>query len=164
MSCHSFHEVLALLDHDEGAMWSVLDRAVELADAERARLTLAKTTDPGRLAKWFAPLAMLSRVAVVADTDTEEFARDQLARASELVPMSVPLTTVLLGRDTPSALRQLAGQRIYDLLVLNPGLTAHCLRLRREIRRLGLCTLTVTPKPISEVDVLARSAPGAVTS
>jgi hypothetical protein len=164
MSCHSFHEILALLDHDAEAMWSVLDRAVELADAERARLTLAKTTDPGRLARWFAPLALLSRVAVVADTETERFARDQLARASEFVPLSVPLTTVLLGRDTPRALRQMAGQRTYDLLVVNSGLTAHCLRLRREIRRLALCTLTVTPEPISEADLLARRSPGAVAS
>ena len=54
MSADSFRQVLALLHDTEHEMWRVLERAIELADTERARLTLAKTTDPGRLVSWVA--------------------------------------------------------------------------------------------------------------
>ncbi|HZE05262.1 MAG TPA: hypothetical protein VE127_08570, partial [Solirubrobacteraceae bacterium] len=50
--------VLAVLEDGESRLWSALDRAIELADAEHARLTLAKTTDPGWLMRWFAPAGL----------------------------------------------------------------------------------------------------------
>lgn len=146
MSCCHFRHVLAVLDQQERATWAVLDRAVELAEAERARLTLAQTTDPGLIVKWFAPLAMLSRVGCAVEFDLERFARDRLARASEFVPASIPLTTVLLGTDTPCAVRRLATHDVYDLVVINSALLARSHRLRREIRRLELCALTVSPQ------------------
>lgn len=160
MSCRSFRHIIALLDHDERGMWSVLDRAVELAEAERARLTLAKTTDPGPLVRWFAPLAMLSRVAPVNEPDIQTMAANQLARAAEFVPACVRLTTILLGPDTIRALHQLAASGAYDLIVMRDG--AHSRRLRRELRRLELCTLAVVPEPSSEAGLLTRGAPGAL--
>jgi hypothetical protein len=51
---------------------------------------------------------------------------------------------VLLGPDTACALRRLAEPADYDLLVVKESLVAHDRALRKEIRRLGLCTLTVT--------------------
>jgi hypothetical protein len=145
MSCRSFRHVLALLDDDETAMWTVLDRAIELAEAENARLTIAKTTDPGWIVRWFGPLAVLSRCGTVVVPDTQ-LQCSALDRASEYVPASIPLTRVLLGPDTACALRRLAEPADYDLLVVKESLVAHDRALRREIRRLGLCALTVTPQ------------------
>jgi nucleotide-binding universal stress UspA family protein len=142
MSCRAFHNVLVLLDDDAASMWNVLDHAIELAEAERARLTIAKTTDPGWIVRWFGPLATLSRCGPVIEpcTDAQCSALD---RASAYVPPHLPLTRVLLGSDTVRALRQLAEQSNYDLLVVRDSLLAHNRALRREARRLGLCTLAV---------------------
>ncbi len=158
MSCGSFRHVLAVLDHQERATWAVLERAVDLAESQRTRLTLAQTTDPGVIVKWFGPLAMLSRVGCFAEFDLQRFALDRLARASEFVPASIPLTTVLLGPDTPCALRRLAGKELYDLVVINSALLAHSHRLRREIRKLGICALTVS------LDSASETAPSAMGS
>jgi hypothetical protein len=78
---------------------------------------------------------------VVPDTELQCSALD---RASEYVPAQVPLTRVLLGPDTACALRRLAEPGDYDLLVVRASLVARDRALRKEIRRLGLCTLTVT--------------------
>lgn len=144
MSCHGFHHVLVLLDDDTIAMQRLMNRAIELADVERARLTIAKTTDPGRVVRWFAPLATLSRCSpmVVPDTD---FARTALDRATAHVPASIPLTRVLLGSDTVRALRRLAKTDLYDLLIVSDKVIAHNRALRRQVRQLGLCTLSVCP-------------------
>jgi hypothetical protein len=64
-------------------LWVTFDRAVQLADAEHARLTLAKTTDPARVMRWLAPAAAQS-MAIAAPTFDSEFetmAGDALARA-----------------------------------------------------------------------------------
>jgi hypothetical protein len=142
MSCRSFHHVLVLLDDDEASMWAVLDRAIELAEAERARLTIAKTTDPGWIVRWFGPLTVLSRCGPMIEPSTDAQCA-ALDRASSYVPPQIPLTRVLLGSDTVCALRGLAKRSSYDLLVLRESLLARNRSLRREIRRLGLCTLTV---------------------
>ncbi len=55
---------------------SVLDRAIELADTQRACLTLAKTTDPGRFVSWFGPPALLLGAACAAEPDIRTIARD----------------------------------------------------------------------------------------
>ncbi len=56
----SLRDVLAVLDDDQRRLWVTFDRAVRLADAEGARFTLAKTTDPGRVMRWVAPAAVQS--------------------------------------------------------------------------------------------------------
>jgi len=143
MSSRSFRHVLALLHDCEQEISAVLDRAVELADAERARLTLAKTTDPGRLVRWFGPLAPLGRVAPMCEPDLDAMAGHRLARAAELIPAEIPVSTVLLGRNTPRALRGLVASGCHDLLVLAATELSHDAKLRRELRRLELCTLAV---------------------
>jgi hypothetical protein len=144
MSCRSCRQVLALLGDDEPEMWSALERAIELAEAERARLTIAKTTDPGWIVKWFAPLAALWRCGVMVTLETAYHQR-ALDRASAHVPASIPLTRVLLGQDTARAVRGLTERTCIDLLIAPESLLAHDRGLRREIRRLGLRTLSVGP-------------------
>lgn len=161
MSCRSFRQILAVLGDEEPAMWAVLERAVDLAEVQRARLTLAKTTDPGPVIKWFGPPALLAAGAGAGVTESElqAVAADKLARASEFVPESVSLTTVLLGTDTACALHRLAKDDTYDLLVIDIALADHSHRLRREIKRLQLCTLTVLPQP-SQSDRPGPREPG----
>jgi hypothetical protein len=159
MSCRAFHNVLALLDHDESATWSVLSRAIEIAEVERARLTIAKTTDPGRIVKWFLPLAMMSRVAPVTEMDIEALARE-VDRACECVPDSVPLKRVVLDTDTASALRTLMDGECYDLLVVREGFADNSRAVWKEIRRRKCCALIVCPQPSAESDLLAWGADG----
>ncbi len=160
MSCRSFRHILALLGHDEPAASAVLERAVELAEAQRARLTLAKTTDPGRIVKWFGPMTILARAPCDPEPDLQRFAQKMLSRACESVPASVSLTKVLLGPDTACALQRLAARDSYDLVVFDSALPAHNHRLRREIKRLGVCTLTVQPDLGSEWDSRRQSTVG----
>jgi hypothetical protein len=153
-ACH----LVALLDHDERPMWSVVDRAIELAEAKRAPLTLAATAGQGRITAWLAPLALLSRVPPVADADLRVRAGNQLARAAEFVPASVPLTTLRLATDGAGAVRELAQSGSYDLLVIGHGLIAHSRRVRRELRRTGLSVLIACPEAVTGSDrVRSRS-------
>jgi hypothetical protein len=142
VSCRAFHHVLVLLDDDEAAMSSLLERAIELVEAEHARLTIAKMTDPGRIVRWFGPVAMLSRCGPVLEP-TAESQCHALDRACARVPASIPLTRVLLTPDTIPALRRLAEREEHDLLIVKDALLRHNRGLRAEVRRLGICTLTV---------------------
>lgn len=142
MSCHAFLHVLVLLDDDERAILPVLDRAIELAEVEHARLTIAKTTDPGRIVKWFGPMAMITRAGPMIEPPTD-CQRQALDCAAAYVPASIPLTRVLLGTDTVRALDRLAQTECYDLLIVREGFAAHNRGLRKAIRRLGLSELTV---------------------
>jgi nucleotide-binding universal stress UspA family protein len=147
-ACH----LVALLDHDEPGMWSVVDRAIELAEAKRAPLTLAATAGQGRIAAWLAPLALLSRATPVADADLRVRAGDQLAHAAEFVPASIPLTTVQLAADGAGAVRELAQSGSYDLLVIGHRLITSSRRIRRELRRTGLSVLIACPSAVTDPD------------
>jgi Universal stress protein family len=156
----SFRHVLALLDDDSCAMCSVLDRAIELAGAEHARLTLAKTTDPGWVTSCLCAYGALAGAVPLTDAELQERAGHRLARAAEFVPGSISLTTVVLGRDTPSAVRRLAEGACYDLLVVSHRLLAHSRRLRRVVKRLGISMLTVSLEPAPRLEPLAGNAFG----
>ena len=145
----SLRDVLGVLGNDEGRSWVTFDRAVQVAEAEHARLTLAKTTDPGWLMRWFAPAAIQSMAVTAFDLELETSARDMLARAAEFVPAQIPVTTMLLGRPTGPALRELIRSGSHDALVCSDTLLAHNARLRRELTRRYVRTITVSrdPKP-----------------
>jgi Universal stress protein family len=160
MSCRAFHHVLALLDDDERAMWSVLERAIEIAEVERARLTIAKTTDPGRMVRWFAPMATVSRAGLVVEPDTTSPCC-MLDQATAAVPASIPVTRVLLGGDTARGLRRLAESATYDLVVMRDGFAAHHRSVRSELRRLNLSTLLVCTRRLPEADQPAVGDPTA---
>jgi hypothetical protein len=158
MSASSFHHLLALLDDEKEAMWAVLDRAVELADAEHARLTLAKTTAPGPIAVCMCSFIALASAPPVTDEELQADASRRLAQAAEFVPDSISLCTVLLGADTPRALLRLVERGDYDLIVASERDLRHDRGLRRAIRKLGIAALLVTEEPVAQSRLLSREA------
>jgi len=145
MSATAFHNVLAVLDGEPDEQQAVLERAIELAQVEHARLTLAKT----RESAWLAQCACVFPLAVVPPAgDCEEHALDALARCAELVPQSVSVTTLLLGADVHAALAALLREGAFDLLVSGEAFL-HRSRLRRALHRAGICTLAIARPPAS---------------
>lgn len=147
------HHVLAVLEDDERRLWSVLERAIALSDAEQARLTLAKTTDPGWLMRWFAPAALQAMGVCAEELDLRTTASHKVARAAEFVPAWIPVTTLVLGQNTRSALIDLLRRGPYDALVATGCLLGQGRRLRCELDRLGVSAVVVghqSPAPVSE--------------
>jgi hypothetical protein len=140
VSAHSFREVIALLDGHAEQFHDTLDRAVEIAAAEHARLTLAKTTSAGWLAGCTCGFPIATALPLV---DLQEHARESLARAAELVPQSLSLTTVLLAADTHGSLCKLLDRGNYDLLVATEPFLHRHRRLRRALDRMGISMLAV---------------------
>jgi hypothetical protein len=163
MSCHAFHHVLVLLDDDEQAMGTVLERAIEIAEVERARLTIAKTTDPGRMVRWFAPMATASRAGLVVEPDMQSPCC-MLDRATAAVPASLPVTRVLLGADTARALRRLAETATFDLVVMREGFAARHRAVRRGLSRLNLSTLLVCTRRSDAAEQPAGSSQSAASA
>jgi hypothetical protein len=152
-----------VLESDEERLWAVLDRAVALAEAEGAHLTLAKTSDPGRILRRMGPLVKLPAVISSAKPETQGAAADRLARAAEFVPGSVPMTTLMLAADTRSALGELVCSGPYDVVVATAGLLGRYRKLTRELHRRGVCALGVptacaSPQPVGRPPATARSA------
>ncbi|MFZ0088322.1 MAG: hypothetical protein WAL63_02360 [Solirubrobacteraceae bacterium] len=141
----SARHVLGVLEDDECRLWATFDRAVGLAASERARLTLAKTTNPGRLLRWFAPSALHSMCVSAEELDFCRIAGHTLARAAEFVPGSIPVTTVLLGDDTTSSLATLIRGGTFDAFVATDAVLTR--KLRADLRRLGVRTVVVPRRP-----------------
>ena len=158
MSASSFHHLLALVDEDEDAMWVVLDRAVELADAEHARLTLATTAGMGRVAMCMCSFAVLSCAPPLTQECLEADASRRLARAAEFVPASIPLCTVVLGSEIGRSLRCLVARGEYDLILASATQLRRNRSLRRAIRKLGIAALMVTAEPVAQSRLLSRKA------
>ena len=150
--------VLAVLEDDESRLWSALDRAIELADAEHARLTLAKTTDPGWLMRWFAPAGLHAMCVPAEELDTRVAASHKLARAAEFVPAWIPVTTLLLGQSTAHALAEMVQRGCYDAVVTPEGLLRHSRRLRTELRRLGIETVVAGCRASSPVGMATMNS------
>src|SRR5258707_12251028 len=106
MSADSFRHVLAILDGEPEDYRHVIARAVELADAEHARLTLAKTRGPAWLAHG---VRVFPLGAVPPPVDLGPHARDVLPRTAELIPETVSLSSLLLRDDGCLSLRRLLG-------------------------------------------------------
>jgi hypothetical protein len=140
VSADRFRHVLAILDGEPEDYRHVMARAAELADAEHARLTLAKTRGPSWLAHG---VCVFPLVAVPPAVDLEQHARDVLARTAELIPETVSLSTLLLGDDACLSLRRLLGRGDYDLLVADERYLRRKRRLRRLLQRADISTLAV---------------------
>jgi hypothetical protein len=154
----SAHHVLGILEDDEERLWATLHQAIAIADVERARLTLAKTTDPGLLLRWFGPAA-LNAMCVSSDLlDFHTTASHKVARAAEFVPAWVPVTTLLLGESTASALTELLTGGLYDVVVATDALLAHSRRLRCQLKRLELRTVPVPVRPAPTPGIPAGDA------
>jgi hypothetical protein len=150
----SFRHVLVVLDGEEEPIARVLTAAVRLAEVERARLTLTRTTDPGRVIRWLRPCAALSLLSPMgellrAEADLQQAAGHQLGRAAEFVPDSIPVTTLVLAPDTRRALRALLALGTYDVLVATADLLTRIPRLKRELASLGISVLALSPPAAS---------------
>ena len=152
----SLHHVLGVLEDSEDRLWATFSVAVRLADAERARLTLAKTTDPGWIVRWLGPFVVGS-LYVPADTDPVTAAGHALARAAEFVPAGIPVTTRLLGAHTFVALQLLIRGGDYDACVLTEALLARGPRLRRELSRCGVRSVAVARATRAQPDLIGAS-------
>lgn len=153
----SLHHVLGVLESDEARLWAVLDRAVALAEAEGADLTLAKTSDTGRIMRCLEPLVRRS-VMSRARPGTEAGDVDRLARAAEFVPGSLTIKTLVLGPDTRSAVRELVCCGSYDVVVATVALLGRYRKLTRELHRCGVCALGVPVAAASPQPATTRSA------
>jgi hypothetical protein len=127
------NHILSVLEDDEARLQQTFACAVGLADRERARLTLVKTTDPGWLMRWFAPTAIQSMMVPQCCLEFEEMAGHRLAAAVEFVPAQIPVTTAVLSRNTSRGLHQLLRSGRYDVLVVSDVLLHRCPRLAREL-------------------------------
>jgi hypothetical protein len=141
----SMCNVIGVLGDDEDEIWDTFRAAVDLADAERSRLTLAKTCDDGRAYVWVTPFAF-GGAYVPPPIDSPETAQRALVRIAESVPNSIPVTTQVLGSNTQASLLTLLRCGHYDAMVASDCLLKHCRRLRRELRRQGIQTVIVSAR------------------
>lgn len=142
----SMCNVLAILGDDEAQISDTLAAAVELADAEHARLTLAKTCVSCQRYLWASPF--LCGNVYLPPEDKQAEASRALARAIEQVPSTIPVTTFVLGPETGRELRRLVHNGNYNALVAPRRLLSHRPRLCQELQQLGILTLPV-PAPSS---------------
>jgi len=152
----SMCEVLAVLEDAEDQLWTTFEAAIDLAAAENARLTLAKTVEAGRSYMWLSPFAFGGAYVpppITAEADAERL----LTRAAELVPAWLPVTTLMLGHDTQDALRRLIRNGRYGAVVAGPKLFRHCPRFARDLRRTDIrCVATGKPPALEFQRVCAR--------
>jgi len=160
----SAHHVLGVLEDDDRRLWATLEQAIAVAEAEHARLTLAKTTDPGWLMRWFAPAALNAMCVASDELDFRTAASHKLANAAEFVPGCIPVTTVVLGESTAMALIEVIDRGHHDVVVMSDAMHSHCRRLRCALKAHGVRAVLVPTRPRGETDGLETSpchAPGA---
>lgn len=124
-------------------MAATLREAVALADARNARLTLVKTCEPGRAYVWVAPFAAGSAY-LPAELESPDEAARVLSRFADQVPASIPVTTLVLTKDTQVSLLTLLRQAHFGAIVAEADLLSHCRRLRRQLRREQLYTILIS--------------------
>jgi nucleotide-binding universal stress UspA family protein len=139
----AIRRVLVAFDGSPGA-WAALDRAIDLAVANRALLTIASVAEEPP-AIWMGFGAMC--VPYTRETirlQAESAMRRQLAEARDEVPATVSVTTRLLHGRPARALAALAEDGRYDLVVTGPRSVGRLSRLlRRSVtHRLLSCTHT----------------------
>jgi nucleotide-binding universal stress UspA family protein len=123
---HGVHRILVAFDGSPGA-WAALERAIEIAVAQSARLTIAAVVPEPRLYTGFGPLVLPYSPETLRREAEREMLR-LLAAARDDVPANVSLTTQLLHGRPGRVLAQLARSGDYDLVVTGPRPTG---RLRR---------------------------------
>jgi nucleotide-binding universal stress UspA family protein len=131
------HRVLVAFDGSAGA-WAALRRAIEVAVANRALLTIAAVVDEP-LAVWVGFGAMV--VPVTRESLRRDLEREMLrylAEARDEVPATVSVTTRILHGRPARALAALAEEGNYDLVVTGPRPVGRLGRLLRHSVTHGL--------------------------
>jgi hypothetical protein len=130
MTCHS---ILAILSTDDVEAEAVLSNAVELAEQEHARLTLAALTGETRTMRWLAALALTASGYGPGLEDLATFAQRRVARAAEFIPTGVSVTTIVVTDP-----RQFLRSGNYDLMVVGAKRVT-----RRGFKRLRIPALVI---------------------
>jgi nucleotide-binding universal stress UspA family protein len=123
---HPVRRILVAFDGSDGA-WAALDRAIEIAVAQSALLTIAAVVPEPRLYAGFGPLALPYSPETLRREAEREMLR-LLGEARDEVPANVSLTTLLLRGRPARALADFAAGGDYDLVVTGPRPSG---RLRR---------------------------------
>jgi nucleotide-binding universal stress UspA family protein len=118
--------ILVAFDGSPGA-WAALERAIDIAVAQSALLTIAAVVCEPHVYAGFGPLALPYSPDVLRRDAEREMLR-LLASARDEVPANVSLTTRLLRGRPAKALAALAASGDYDLVVTGPRPSS---RLRR---------------------------------
>jgi nucleotide-binding universal stress UspA family protein len=123
---HAVRRILVAFDGSDGA-WAAVERAIEIAVAQSALLTIAAVVEEPRLYASFGPFALpYSPDALRRDAEREML--QLLGEARDEVPANVSLTTLLLHGRPAKVLASLAATGGYDLVVTGPRPSG---RLRR---------------------------------
>jgi hypothetical protein len=159
--------VLAVLDGDAVVSRRVLERAVEIAETTRARLTLSKPTRPGLFTRVCAHLGAAAELCSflfessdcnAPDAELQAAVATELALIAEHLSCSVPLTTLVLRGSASAALRRVAKAGTYDAVILPARVAGRRGRLRSAFRgpRVEIVSadgLVITdPTPVSDAD------------
>jgi nucleotide-binding universal stress UspA family protein len=123
---HAVRRILVAFDGSTGA-WAALARAIEIAVAHSALLTIVAVIPEVRIYGAMGPLML----PFSPETLRREAEREMLriiAAARDEVPANVSLTTQLLHGSPARAIAALAKSGGYDLVVTGPH---PCARLRR---------------------------------
>jgi nucleotide-binding universal stress UspA family protein len=123
---HRVRRILVAFDGSPGA-WAALERAIEIAVAQTALLTIAAVVAEPRLYAGCGPFAMPYSPDTLRRDAEREMLR-LLAAARDEVPANVSLTTQLLTGRPAKLLAALAATGDYDLVVTGPRPAS---RLRR---------------------------------
>lgn len=151
--------VLCVLEQSEERSWSTFATAIELAQRERARLTLVTGREPGRVCTWCAAF-MVGALYVPPDGDPDQAAAQLLARAAEFVPGDIPVTTMVLSAEPKRDLRRLIRSGAYDALVADEQLLRRAWLLRGDCRRHGVTAIGSRVLPASSARDGRASAVG----
>ena len=131
------HRVLVGFDGSPGA-WAALRRAIDVAVANRALLTIAAVVDEP-LAIWVGFGAMVAPVTRESlRRDLERVMNLHLAEARDEVPATVSVTTQILHGRPARVLAALAEAGHYDLVVTGPRPVGRLGRLLRHSVTHGL--------------------------
>jgi nucleotide-binding universal stress UspA family protein len=144
-----FHNILVAVDGSRHAEQALAD-AIDLADCERARLTLFTAVAPTPAVAYAGASGdAITTLAQAAEAKAEAILR----RAVQRVPNDVPVTTVLSkGPVEPALVRQLADGR-HDLVVMGS-------RGRGAVRSALLGSVSHYVLHHSPIPVLIVHAPG----
>jgi nucleotide-binding universal stress UspA family protein len=167
--------VLAMLDRNPVTSRHVLERAVELAETRRARLTVAKPTRPDLFSRACAHVGATAELCSflfasgdshMSEIELEAAAATELALIAEHLSCSVPLSTLVLRGSAATAVRRVAMTRSYDAVILPARVVRRRGWLRSAFRGVHLEVMcaegTVLPCPTSGFS--GADAPSAVSS